>query len=383
MLGVYAHPDDETFCTGGTFAKYAARGYEIMVVSATRGQAGQIRSGNIATRETIGHVREQELRLACERLGVRHVRCWDYRDGTLQDIDRRELEERIICIVRSFNPDIVFTFGDDGAYGHPDHIVISQATTAACASSADPRYFPEHRIYGLETHETPWLYHASFPHRGLLLQDRLVKWLIDEGPDFKGDPEFVHTLLLLAEEAASLHYAEDHYETKWFPSGVSIIEQGEPASGLFLLLAGHADVVREQADGTRQFVTRLVPGQLFGEQGIASGKPRNAHVIAVDHATCLILSPTQPTLFEGRGEGARLVSQGSPGRADVDLSGATTCIDVGDFIQPKLDAIAAYRSQFPIRLDTLPITIFKELFGTEYFARILPLRQLETELRSF
>ena len=43
ILGVFAHPDDESFCAGGTFAKYAAAGAEIMVVSATRGDAGQIR----------------------------------------------------------------------------------------------------------------------------------------------------------------------------------------------------------------------------------------------------------------------------------------------------------------------------------------------------
>jgi len=71
LLAVFAHPDDETFCAGGTLAKYAADGAEIMVVSATRGDAGQIRDARAATRRTLGQVRERELRLACERLGVR------------------------------------------------------------------------------------------------------------------------------------------------------------------------------------------------------------------------------------------------------------------------------------------------------------------------
>jgi LmbE family N-acetylglucosaminyl deacetylase len=70
LLGLYAHPDDETFCTGGTFARYVEQGAEVMVVSATRGEAGQIRDAGIATRRTIGQVRERELRLACTRLGV-------------------------------------------------------------------------------------------------------------------------------------------------------------------------------------------------------------------------------------------------------------------------------------------------------------------------
>ena len=61
ILCVFAHPDDETFCAGGTFAKYIACGAEVMVVSATRGEAGQIRSPHVAMRHTLGAVREQVL----------------------------------------------------------------------------------------------------------------------------------------------------------------------------------------------------------------------------------------------------------------------------------------------------------------------------------
>jgi LmbE family N-acetylglucosaminyl deacetylase len=70
LLGIFAHPDDEMFCAGGTFARYAEHGAEIMVVSATRGQAGQIRDAAVGNRGTIAAVREAELRLACERLGI-------------------------------------------------------------------------------------------------------------------------------------------------------------------------------------------------------------------------------------------------------------------------------------------------------------------------
>ena len=380
LLGVYAHPDDETFCTGGIFAKYASVGCEIMVVSATRGQAGQIRSGSIATRRTLADVREHELRLACERLGVEHVVCWEYLDGTLQEVDGVELEERIARVIRSFRPDVVFTFGGDGAYGHPDHVAISRATTAACARAADLRYFPEHQTDGLRASGPRRLYHAAFPRRGLLLQERLVTWLIDQGPDFKGDPAFVDGLLALAEQAASLKYVDDHHEVKWFPSDFSIVEQGEPATALFLLLAGHADVLREDEACTRRFVTRLVPGQFFGEQGIASRSPRNAHVVAVGGAACLVLSPRRPTLFEGRGEGARLVSREAAGSADVAVGDATVGVDVTEFLRPKLTAIAAYRSQFPLRPDMLPATIFRDLFGFEYFTAVLPVGERITEL---
>jgi LmbE family N-acetylglucosaminyl deacetylase len=360
VLGVYAHPDDEAFCTGGTFARYASAGSEVMVVSATRGQAGQIRSANLATRKTIAQVREAELRLACARMGVRQVECWDYQDGTLAEVDHQELELRVGRALRDFRPDVVFTFGSDGAYGHPDHIAISRATTAACTRSnglADAR---------------PGLYHAMFPPRRRLLQDHLVRWLTEEGPEFRGDPEFVHGLLLLVQEASALRYVDDHCEIRWFPSGFPIVEQGEPATALYLLLAGHVEVVREDAEGRRELIARLQPGQFFGEQGIARRKPRNAHVIAADGATCLVLMPRQPTLFEARGEGAAPpVRETVANTSSVD-DGIAVRLSVEEVLDRKLQALAAYRSQFPIRPDMLPESVFFDLFGVEYFLPVQP-----------
>ena len=138
LLGVFAHPDDETFCAGGTFARYAGQGAEIMVVSATRGQAGQIRDAAAGNRRTIAAVREAELRLACERLGITRVRCLDHVDGTLADAGFSALVDEVTEIIREFRPDIVITFGPDGGYGHPDHVTISAVTTAACQRAAGP-----------------------------------------------------------------------------------------------------------------------------------------------------------------------------------------------------------------------------------------------------
>ena len=138
LLGIFAHPDDETFCAGGTFARYAEQGAEIMVVSATRGQAGQIRDAAVGNRRTIAAVREAELRLACERLGITKVRCLDYVDGTLADAEFSALVDEVAEVICEFGPDVVITFGPDGGYGHPDHVTISAVTTAACQRTAGP-----------------------------------------------------------------------------------------------------------------------------------------------------------------------------------------------------------------------------------------------------
>jgi hypothetical protein len=95
---------------------------------------------------------------------------------------------------------------------------------------------------------------------------------------------------------------------------------------------------------------------------------RNAHVIAADGATCLVLRPRQPTLFQARGEGALPVSYGlSPAGPAADDEGIAIRVDVGDFLHAKLQALTACRSQFPMQPDHLPASIFHDLFGVEYF----------------
>jgi len=210
ILGVFAHPDDESFCAGGTFAKYTHAGAQAMVVSATRGQAGQIRSAQVATRRTLGQVREQELRRACQRLGVQHMVCLDHGDGMLKEVDQEVLIGQIVQIMRSFRPAIVITFGPDGGYGHPDHIAISTATTSAIMRSGDPTQFPEHLAAGLSPHRPVRLYHSHFPAKRQLLLERLVQWLVTTEKRFHGTLDFVHALLLLSEESTLLRYSNDY-----------------------------------------------------------------------------------------------------------------------------------------------------------------------------
>ena len=380
LLGVFAHPDDETFCAGGTFARYAAHDAEVMVVSATRGEAGQIRSAGTATRRTLARVREQELQVACQRLGIEHARCLDYADGTLKDVDQEVLIKDIVELLRSFRPDIVITFGTDGGYGHPDHIAISAATTAACLRSGDSHQFPEQVAAGLAPHYPEQLYHSHFPLRPQLLLHKLVKWLIQEDKRFQGNLDFVYALLLLCEEATLLHYSRDHFAVSWYPTGFSIIEQGEAADSLYLILSGTVDVIREADDGTQQVLARLGPGSFFGEEGLAYQRPRNAHVVAAESVTCLVFSPEAPTAYLGRGEDAHLTSSTNFAEQDQEqVMAEVTCIDVGPYLQHKIEAIAAHRSQFPIQPHLLPHTILQELMGQEYFVRVSPFVAVETE----
>ena len=387
LLGVFAHPDDETFCAGGTFARYAKDGAEIMVVSATRGQAGQIRDARVGTRRTIGAVREGELRLACERLGVAHVRCWEYLDGGLAEADYTSLVGQVVQLIREFQPEVVVSFGPDGGYGHPDHVTISAATTAACQQAGDPASYPGQLFGTLVPHQPGRLYHAHFPPHDVLLMNQLATWLTSRPDRFAGTTEFVHALLLMAEEAGTMGFIRDHARVRWYPPGSYVVEQGETATELFIILSGHADVLQEQADGSLTKLRHIGPGEFFGELGVAGGRARSAHVVATEGLTCLVFAPAAPTLFAGRGQGARLpgAAPASPRGEALEVVGggagvATARLDVADQVEAKVDALCAYRSQFPLEPGMFPDFLLKELFGREYFIQVLPPRQVETEL---
>ena len=388
LLCVFAHPDDEVFCAGGTIAKYAAEGHEVMVVSATPGDAGQIRDAKIATRRTLGKVREQELMESCHQLGVHHPVCLEYGDGTLKDLDIKRLVEHVVRIIRQFRPDGVITFGPDGAYGHPDHIVIGEATTTACTLAGDAQQFPGQIANGLQPHAPKRLYHSYFPRSRMLMLDKLSHWLMNASTEEGDKPwinptEFARALLLFAEETTLLQYSSDRIDINWYPNGFYMIEQGEVAKDLYLILSGHAQAVREHDDGSLEVLNDLGPGDFFGEIGVAMHRRRSAHVVAVDSVTCLVMSMSEAVAFAGRGSTAIITGGAELGNANqtvTDLGQATHRIDVSPFVSNKIAAMSAHRSQYPIQPDMFPHDMLVELMGYEYFVRVLPRPQLEDTL---
>ncbi|MDQ3399578.1 MAG: PIG-L family deacetylase [Chloroflexota bacterium] len=143
LVTVFAHPDDETFAAGGSVASAVDAGARVVAICATRGEAGEIADPSLATPETLGEVREAELRAACAELGVHDVRFLGYRDsgmeGSAGNADPRsfatarddEVVERIAAHFAELRPDVVVTFEPGGVYGHPDHRKISRCATAA------------------------------------------------------------------------------------------------------------------------------------------------------------------------------------------------------------------------------------------------------------
>jgi len=141
LMCVLAHPDDESLGTGGTLAKYAAEGVETYVLTATRGERGRYLEGvDRPSPEVVGATREAELQAAVKELGVHEYTLLTYPDGGLDAVDPARVQRVLVEHLHRIRPQVVITFGPEGAYGHPDHIAISQLATAAVVRATEEGY---------------------------------------------------------------------------------------------------------------------------------------------------------------------------------------------------------------------------------------------------
>lgn len=130
ILAVTAHPDDESFLFGGALALHARRGDAVRLLCLTDGQAG--RTGGLTDREGLGAQRRGELLRACALLGIGRPITPGLPDGALETEPRGAavVEEA----VRAFDPDVLLSFGPEGASGHPDHKAAWRWTRAAAGT---------------------------------------------------------------------------------------------------------------------------------------------------------------------------------------------------------------------------------------------------------
>lgn len=139
LMAVLAHPDDESLGVGPALARYAAEGVSVHLLTATRGEKGRYFTNEGRPDDTeVGRVRERELRCAAGKLGIRDVAFLDYVDGELDSVDPVGAVGAIASHLRRVRPQVALTFDPFGAYGHPDHIAISQLTTAATIAASRP-----------------------------------------------------------------------------------------------------------------------------------------------------------------------------------------------------------------------------------------------------
>ena len=157
-MAVHAHPDDESSKGAATYARYVNEGVDVMVVSCTGGERGDVLNELVhrdpqSSRDLAG-LRRLEMAHAQNIIGFQH-RWLGYVDsgmasedgsvppGSFADIPVETSAEVLVNLVREFRPHVMITYNEQGGYPHPDHIRCHEISLRAFEAAGDPAMFPE------------------------------------------------------------------------------------------------------------------------------------------------------------------------------------------------------------------------------------------------
>jgi LmbE family N-acetylglucosaminyl deacetylase len=135
IMGIWAHPDDESFLAAGLLQAAVQNGQTIVCVTATKGEAG-VQDPLRWPKDTLGKTRSRELIRALQILGVKEHHWLDFRDGGCAAVPQEQATQKLAAIIKQYSPDTFVTFGPDGLTGHPDHVAVSAWTQLAADQAA-------------------------------------------------------------------------------------------------------------------------------------------------------------------------------------------------------------------------------------------------------
>lgn len=190
LLAIHAHPDDESSKGAATMAKYAAEGHEVMVLTCTGGERGDILNPAMerpGVQERMAEIRRQEMAEAIKAIGAQH-RWLGYVDSGLPEgdplpplpegcfalADTEEVVAKVVAVMREFRPHVIITYDENGGYPHPDHLKVHEVSMRAWEVCGDPDYVDAQ-------HRAPWtplkLYytHGFIRQRMVMFHELLVK----------------------------------------------------------------------------------------------------------------------------------------------------------------------------------------------------------------
>ena len=155
LMAVHAHPDDESSKGAATMARYVAEGVDVLVVSCTGGERGDVLNPALKHDPEIlrdlPEVRRREMARAQQILGVQHT--WlGFLDSGLPEGDPlpslpegcfalepiEVTTEALVRVIRDFKPQVMTTYDEHGGYPHPDHVMCHTVSMSAFAAAGDP-----------------------------------------------------------------------------------------------------------------------------------------------------------------------------------------------------------------------------------------------------
>jgi LmbE family N-acetylglucosaminyl deacetylase len=168
ILAVFAHPDDEGL-VAPLLASYAGKGVRVQLVIVTDGEKGTNAFAGIPAGPELARVRAEEVRCACRALGIEAPILLGFKDGELGAAARppwaplSRVRDEVAAVMQRIRPDVVVTFGPEGAYGHPDHRLVGAVVTQIVEAGGDgvPARlfypgFPKDRLPPHGQNDIPW-----------------------------------------------------------------------------------------------------------------------------------------------------------------------------------------------------------------------------------
>jgi LmbE family N-acetylglucosaminyl deacetylase len=153
LVTFHAHPDDEAIATAGVMAKAVADGHRVVLVTATRGEHGEVVEGVLHEGEPLAQRRTAELEAAAQVLGVARCEVLGYvdsgmmgtpendRPGSFWGADLDEAAGRLAAILSDEAADVLTVYDDHGTYGHPDHIQVHRVGVRAAEMARVPKVY--------------------------------------------------------------------------------------------------------------------------------------------------------------------------------------------------------------------------------------------------
>ncbi|MFC5339017.1 mycothiol conjugate amidase Mca [Leucobacter denitrificans] len=192
LIAVHAHPDDESSKGAGTYAHYLGQGAEVLVVSCTGGERGDVLNELVSrdprSRRDLAGLRRSEMERAQEIIGFQHV--WlGYEDsglpgegdpipsGSFAHVPKEVSAEALVRVIRDFKPHVMITYNEQGGYPHPDHIRCHEISYRAWQLSGDPEAYPE----AGEPWEMKKLYYEDIFNSARV--KAIHEWLLENQPE--------------------------------------------------------------------------------------------------------------------------------------------------------------------------------------------------------
>lgn len=271
-MAVHAHPDDESSKGAAVTAKYVHEGVEVMVVTCTGGERGDVLNASaqeLVDQLGILEVRRQEMAEAAKILGVRHE--WlgfidsGFTEGEPLPSDAFALVPLdvsvppLVKLIREFQPQVVTTYDENGGYPHPDHIQTHVITMAAVDQAANPELFPE---FGPAFQVSKVYYNQQFHkervvalHELLLsegIESPFTEWL-ENWQDNPEDAERITTKVHAAEffhirdAALKAHATQIEPDGRWFAVPLDLQRHAWPTED-FQLALSYVGTTKNESD---------------------------------------------------------------------------------------------------------------------------------------